>query len=562
MYAGLVCPRGRRTPPTVIALARPVRLAGVILLGLGCVGSIPAGNESAGPTPVPRGPTAPTGNVPAACGSDATPGRIWRLSDEDYRRAVADLLPGVPVPEVSTPGRSTAEFVNLAELYPASGALVADLHTAAKEVAAAAIADLPARLACPPGQAERPCAEAFIERFATRAFRRPLEAADRQALAALFASGAGESVGAGVELVIEGVLQSPSFLYRTELGAPGAGPRFELTAQERASALSFFLLGSIPDEELTRAAQDGSLATADGYAHQIQRLLGETRVRQNLSRVLTKWVGLGAGVTTELDPDQYPTYDDALKASMVGESSRVFDDLLARGGTFADLLTGRRTFVDQRLATLYGVPFTGTGFMEVTLPADQRAGLFTQAAFIANQSRGEPIVHRGKWVREELLCGDMPEPPAGVNTTPPVDPNLTSRQFAQMRMSDSSCSACHQLMDGIGLTFGRYDAVSRFVTKDEQGRTIDPSGQVEGSDVAGPVGDILQLAQRLAGSAQARACIETRMLSYALGRDLEADAVRCEQQRLDEQIKSGGYRLLDLMGAIAQSPAFHARGAM
>jgi hypothetical protein len=543
-------------------LAQLGRLASAVILGASCVGSIPAAAGEGSAPPSASGPGHSPQSGPPACGTDVTPARIWRLSDEQYRRAVSDLLPGVSVPEVSTPGRSGAEFVDVAELYPASGALVADLHAAARTVATAAVADLPARLGCAAGQAQRACAEAFIERFAARAYRRPLEAADRQALAALFAAGATESIGAGVELVIEGVLQSPSFLYRTELGAPGGGPRFELTAHERASALSFFLLGSIPDEALVRAANDGSLATPEGYRREIERLLADGRVRQNLGRVLNKWVGLGAGITTELDPDQYPGFDDALKQSMVEEATRVFADLLDRGGTFADLLTGRRTFVDPRLAMLYGVPSGGAGFVETTLPAEQRAGLFTRAAFIANQSRGEPIVHRGKWVREEILCGEMPEPPAGVNTTPPVDPNLTSRQFAQMRMSDASCSACHQLMDGIGLTFGHYDALSRFVTSDDKGRPIDASGQVEGSDVAGPVADILQLAQRLAGSAQARACIETRMLSYALGRELDAGTARCEQQRIDEAIAPGGHRLLDLMGAIAASPAFHVRGQL
>ena len=562
MYAGLVSPRGRFAPTTVTGSAQLGRLACVIVLGAGCVGSIPSAGDQRAPVPGAHGPGDPSRGGPPACAGEATPARIWRLSDQDYRRAVADLLPGVTIPEVSTPGRSPAEFINDAELYPASGALVADLHTAAQTVAAAAVADLPARLGCAAGQAERPCAEAFLERFATRAFRRPLEDADRKALGALFAAGAADSVSAGVQLVIEGVLQSPSFLYRTELGAPGAGPRFELTPHERASALSFFLLGSVPDEPLRRAAEDGSLGTPEGYARQVQRLLDEPRVRQNLGRILTRWVGLGGGVTTELDPAQYPDYDDALKQSMSGEAERVFADLLARGGTFADLLTGRRTFVDERLAALYGVPHAGAGFVEATLPEDQRAGLLTRAAFVVNQSRGEAVVHRGKWVREELLCGEMPEPPAGVNTTPPADTDLSARQFAQMRMSDGSCGSCHQLMDGLGLTFGRYDAVARFVTRDEKGRPIDPSGQIEGSDVAGPVADVLELARRLAGSAQVRACVETRMLAYALGRELDTQAGRCVQERIDAQIAPGGHRLLDLMGAIAQSSAFHARGAL
>jgi hypothetical protein len=523
--------------------------------------SEPGGNGP-GQTPGngPNGSGAGNGVAPPACGTDSTAARIWRLSDEDYSRAVADLLPGVTVPEVSTPGRSKAEFINVAELYPVAGALVADLRTAAKSVASAAMTNLPARMACAPGQAERACAEAFIERFTTRAFRRPLEAADRQALARLFAAGAAESVSSGVQLVIESVLQSPSFLYRTELGGPGAGPRFELSGPERASALSFFLLGSVPDEPLMRAAQDGSLATPEGYNREIQRLLGEPRVRENLGHILSKWIGLGAGVTTELPAAQFPEYDDALKQSMTDEASHFFADLFARGGSFVDLLTSRKTFVDKRLAALYGVPYTGTGgFVEAMLPADQRSGLLTQGAFLVNKSRGEPVVHRGKWVREELMCGEMPEPPPGINTTPPVNPDLTSRQFAQMRMDDKVCGSCHVLMDGIGLTFGNYDPLSRFVTKDDQGRPIDTSGTVINSDVDGPATQILQLAQRLAGSALTRQCIETKMLSYALGRELKAEDIKCEQQKIDEQIKAGGYRLLDMMGAIAQSPAFHAR---
>src|SRR5204863_1794722 len=137
------------------------RLASATLLVVGCIGSI---NSEHDPAPVPAGNGGGHGAGKAApapaCGGDATAARIWRLSDEDYRRAVADLLPGVAVPEVSTPGRSKAEFINLAELYPVAGALVADLRTAAKTVAAAATADLPARMACSPGQAERACAEA------------------------------------------------------------------------------------------------------------------------------------------------------------------------------------------------------------------------------------------------------------------------------------------------------------------------------------------------------------------------------------------------------------------
>src|SRR5262245_612547 len=143
MYGGLVSPRGR-IPLTVSGRANLARLASAIVFGAGCVGSIPnAGDQPVAP-PGPRGSSGPSATPPAACGGDVTPARIWRLTDEEYQRAVADLLPGVMVPEVSTPGRSSAEFVNVADLYPASGALVADLHSAARTVATEVAADLPA----------------------------------------------------------------------------------------------------------------------------------------------------------------------------------------------------------------------------------------------------------------------------------------------------------------------------------------------------------------------------------------------------------------------------------
>src|SRR5689334_7311414 len=153
MFAPLARVSGRqRRSPCAAALAW---LASGALVGAGCVGSVSGGGSSGSSDPTAPGtsssggPGAVTPPPPPACGSDSTPARIWRISDEDYQRAVADLLPGVDVPEISTPGRSKEEFINVAELYPVSGALVSDLRTSAKAVAAAAVGNLAARMACP-----------------------------------------------------------------------------------------------------------------------------------------------------------------------------------------------------------------------------------------------------------------------------------------------------------------------------------------------------------------------------------------------------------------------------
>jgi hypothetical protein len=238
----------------------------------------------------------------------------------------------------------------------------------------------------------------------------------------------------------------------------------------------------------------------------------------------------------------------------------VLTDVVERGGGLRDLFESRTTFVDQRVAALYGAPYNGSGdFVPLLLPPDQRAGMLTDAAFVVSRSRGEPIVHRGKWIREELLCGDIPEPPANINTDPPPGEDLTSRQFSERRIASSTCGACHQLMDGIGLTFAHYDPLGRFTDKDERGGPADASGDIVGSDFDGPVADALELVHKLAGSAQVRACIETRMLSYALGREVASDEPQCEQRRIDAAILPGGARVLDLVAAIAESPAFLTR---
>jgi hypothetical protein len=353
------------------------------------------------------------------------------------------------------------------------------------------------------------------------------------------------------------VLQAPSFLYRSELGGAGAaGAPVTLTPHELASALSFFLLDSIPDAPLLAAADDGSLITSAGLGREVTRLMALPRVRENLGRIFLKWAGLGAGVTTELPADQFPGYDQALRDSLQTEAARFFGELLGAGGSVADLLTTRTSFVDARLATLYGVKAAGD-FAPVTLPEGERAGLLTQAAFLVSKSRGEPIVHRGKWVREELLCGDIPSPPPTLNTDPPEGEMLTPRQFSQRRIGSQTCGACHSLMDGLGLAFANYDPLGRFVTRDEQGAAIDASGEVIESDLDGPITNALALARKLAGSEQVRGCVETRLLSYALGRNVPLGA--CAQKGVDQQVAAGGGRLLDVMAAIALAPDFRTR---
>src|SRR5258708_4763982 len=241
---------------------------------------------------------------------------------------------------------------------------------------------------------------------------------ERNGLIAVHQVGAKTTQADGVRLLIETVLQSTSFLYRSELGASptAVGMTSALSPFEIAASLSFLVLDSIPDDALWAAAVDGTLAQPAVFAREANRLLASPRAATTLSRILVKWLGLGGGIDTELPVATYPEYTDALKTSMMEETNRFLSALVAKNGTVGDLMTSRNTFVDSLLAPMYGVPYPAgsTGFIPVTLPAE-RAGILTQAAIVPEKARVHQIVIRGKFDPRQLPYTDIPPPPPSIN---------------------------------------------------------------------------------------------------------------------------------------------------
>src|SRR5258708_1673868 len=322
---------------------------------LGCTGSIgdPSGN---GGPPGAQGTGAGTGGSTGPGGTTGTTGtggtttgggptcqpsslktRIWRLNDKQYMNAAAALVPNTTVPPISTPGRDPNEFVSWDDQLPVQDSFAAQLSDAAFKMAELAAKNLTiagnALVTCATGQAERDCAATFVDKFATRAFRRPVAADERTGLMAVYDSGVtnGTGFGSGIELVVATVLQAPSFLYRTELGASGApGATVPLTPFEIASSLSFLLTNSLPDAELGQTAADGTLAQADVLARQVDRLLALGPVQDNLTNVLLSWVGAPKVLSIEKTVDERAgvTFDDALRQSMFAETRAFTSDVL------------------------------------------------------------------------------------------------------------------------------------------------------------------------------------------------------------------------------------------
>jgi hypothetical protein len=500
----------------------------------------------------------------AACETKQfTPARVWRLSDDQYVAAVRDLLPGVTVPTILTPGHSGQQFIEFAELFEIGPATTSDIRGSVSAVAADAVKNVAGLLGCRAAEEASACAARFIKGFATRAFRRPLEDDETSGLLSLYAIGAMVNQAEGIRMVLSAVLQSASFLYRTELGKAttvAPGKTVELTTHELASALSFLLLDSIPDAQLRAAADEGSLAQAETFKAELDRLLRLPRVQQHLGAVYQKWIGLGLGINADL-AGQEAELTPELKASLEQEPRLFFADLLGKGGSITDLLTSNKGFVDRTLATHLGVPApAGGGFGPVTYPASQRSGVLTLGGVIARYSLGHAEVFRGKFVRDGFLCEEIPPPPnlPAIEEETKASENLPTREQSRRRLASNVCGSCHAMMDPVGLTFLNYDALGRFRSRDDNG-AIDASGELTGAgDVDGPVKNVVELGQKLAKSAVVRGCIESQMFGFALGRLTETFDV-CEQQKIDSFVLAGGGKLSALMAGIVYSSAFRLR---
>ena len=545
--------------PAISAGARGGLLAPLALsaLAAGCsgvVGDAP-GLPAAGP----------------AVSANPGPLLVRRLTNAEYDRVLLDLLGQAERVSADFPADpKVVGFDNNAESLTIS-ALHAERYREAAERVAAAVVASPARRAAVvgctlTGDGRDACLRSFVEAFGRRAFRRPVTAAEAQGLLDVAAAAADDpDPDMAAALVIEAVLQSPSFLFRTEFGeADPAHPGLRrLRGVDLAGRLSFFLWGTAPDEALLARAESGALDTPDGLAAAARAMLADPRAREGLAGFYRQWLRLYTLDAIHRDPAQYPAWGPALRASMAEETSRVVDDLIWRdGASFLDLLTARATFVDARLAALYGVPAPAEpdGWGRVEMGASSaRAGLLTQASYLTLTARteGSTLIHRGKYVREVLLCEALPSPPANVPTLPAPVPNETDLERLERHRADPACNNCHRRMDPVGMGMRRYDAVGALHLVDAQGRPVPQTGSLYGyepADFDGPVA----LGQRLHDAPEVAQCVVRQAFRFAFGRPelMGAADDGPSIDRAAERFRASGYSFRELLVALVTSDAF------
>jgi len=571
----------------------------------GTTGAGPAGGNATGTGAGTGGATGTGGSVvdgkwqPGPCDSTQTAfakGRLWLLTDLEYVNSVRDVL-GVTLAgtdaQISSTGDTTGEFTNLSEGGAVfSDSVAANYQTAALNVAKQAT--LVAKMTSLVGAtATVPATDAqlntFISTKVSRLWRRPVSGTSPEgmALKTLYNSGTAAEDGGpanAFSVLLQAVLQAPSFLFRTELGnnPTPAAASFQLTPYELASALSMMFLESAPDDAMWAKAADGTLSDPTVLNTEVDRLMGQQVAKDNMALKLGYWLWTERVPARDKDPALFDTYTTAVRQSVYQSGQAFVKDLLANG-TLADLFTSNKMWVNKDITTVYGIPGGAGATMTpttTTLP-ERSSGLLTQPAFIAGVHKREALtdpIHMGLFIYEELLCdgdagGPIPAPPADAFEKAAMMMG-TEREIAGQRAMNT-CVACHGRFDPFGLTYQTYDAIGRFsttqqVVKKPDGTftratlpSIDTSSIIPesvGKDVAGAVANVQELAQRLNSvgpNKRVAFCAGKKLATFAMGTDPSV-INSCSLRDVNERFyKSGSF--LDFYRGLATSSGFATR---
>lgn len=500
-----------------------------------------------------------------------------RLTHSQYNNTVRDLLGDETRPADQFPQEDyTRGFKNQSEVQSIPTLLAEAYSAAAEKLARNAFRGVrwKSLMPCRPTSAQdSACNAQFVRQFGRRGFRRPLTQQESQRYTALMTREArrtGKFLN-GAQLVVETMLQSPSFLFRMERGPSGKWVEYEM-----ASRLSYFLWDTMPDEGLLRSAGAGLLAGREGVEKEARRMLQDPRAKEALNEFVSQWMRFDRVLNVIRDRRLFPLFNSGLAAAMTEETRRLVSHLAWNNQNFMEFYTAKYAFLSSDLATLYGLPAPAEEFGLVGFPASSdRAGVLGQATFLTLTSKPEETspTERGLFIREHFLCQKVPSPPPGVNATlPPLseDKPMTNRQRLDVHVSNESCASCHRLIDPIGFGFEKFDAIGRrreklqltfFRQRAERDRKpskaeleLDTRGQVSGiasSDFSSPN----ELGKVLAENSECQQCVVKQVFRYALGRR-ETQDDRPVIESVFDDFKRSQFKFQELIISLVTSSAF------
>jgi hypothetical protein len=535
-----------------------------------------AGSTGTGGVGVAALPTAL--KPPDACQAPTagTPGprKIWRLSapefDASIRSIFSDASNGVPVATVF------ADPATLGFSIDANALLVQGLNASQLEDNAEAVATWAANndklsLFASCTTLDATCGAELVKGFGRRAFRTAL--ADSDARVATYTSlfMTGTSFSDGAQAVISAMLQSPYFLYRSELGTQN-GDKFTLTPYEVATELSYTLTSNTPDETLLSAADSvaaGNMTVATMIDQQAQRLVaaGTASNASAIMGFMNGWLGLPRLYTTAKDATIF-VLTKTLEDEMAAESQNLLLEAFNGNGSFGSALTADHSFLNKDLATFYGLPTGNLGDTFVSVPyagTTRDPGLLATGTFLNGYARpnADSPTQRGHMVRSRLLCQDIAPPPPNLDTTlkPSTQVETTRDHFINSH-EVGVCASCHKMMDWIGFSFENYDEFGRYRTTDNGMPVVDtgtvfgdPQGHdVNVSGVSGPAG----LSTYLAQSDDVNRCMLRYWTYYAYGSSSWAQD-GCTYDAVYSETQKGSFGLKSALMAIIHAPNFTTR---
>ena len=497
---------------------------------------------------------------------DLQPAVLPRLTQTQYRNSVEDLLGAeLPTPPLE-PDTNPYLFYNVGATSTTLSELGVQMYEEAAEALTVAVfEDAERRVAlvgCEPASTTDPCVEDFVRSFGRRVYRRPLDADEVEQWTALVADVDAPDVWEALRLTVAGMLQSPFFVYRVELGEPDPddAERRRYTAYEMASRLSYLLWNTTPDEALLAAAEDGTLLTTEGVRAQAERLLQSPRSRDSVRAFFRQYYDLSRLDGIARSEEAYPGFNALMPDQMKVEVELLVEDIVYRkNADFRSIYTTRNTFVTNHLAALYGVEAPGATpitFVPVALPADgPRAGLLTLSAFLtmnAHETDTSPTL-RGKYVRDRVLCDEVPAPPDDVDLDlqPEGEEPQTLRERLELHMENPACAGCHGFIDPPGFLFEHFDSVGAYREVNSAGLALDASGDLDGT----PLADATELGPLLAEDPRVGACVVKQLYRHAHGR-LEDTGEAGALDDITTAFADEGYRFAELLPIFVTHDSF------
>lgn len=391
----------------------------------------------------------------------------------------------------------------------------------------------------------------FAGRLTERAVRRPLSAEQRQFFVdRQFAATPDPELALKRTLLL--VLKSPRFLYREPEGPPG-------DAHHVAARIAMSLWDSLPDQPLREAAGAGQLTTREQVLQQATRLLPDLRTRAKLREFCLQWLKVEQIPDISKDPQRFPDFNATLASDLRTSLDLFLDEILSSPtADFRQLWLADSVYLNGRLAKFYGVPLPAEApFQKVVWEPAERAGLLSHPYLLADfaYTAASSPIHRGVFLARNVLGRSLRPPPAAVAPlAPDLQPDLTTRERVALQTKPDACQTCHSLINPLGFTLERFDAVGR-LRHQEQGRPVDASGSY-----LTPRGESVkftgarELANYLAQSDETHTAFVDQLFHYLIKQPIRAYGLR-ERQRLQQAFARDQFNIRKLAVEITATAA-------